>query len=165
MYQVYPYDNGVDVLVCFPFAQLELSFPFRDKLTKSILQIGNMEVHRTEGYPLPLDSTFRFYSKKHAIPVEKFLRMNPPGLFSRLINSPEWVSFQDEERLVSKMIDIEIETSHDFPGIVVNSRIHSEITISDVIQETAKGLEINLPRNKRLGFIKDVVTSNGSFGL
>lgn len=165
MYQVYPSKKGVDVLVCFPVAQFGSIFLFRDKLTEALLKVGNIQVHKVQGHPLPPDSHFLFFSENHAAPVKEFLQKKYPGFVSRLLNTAEWVSFQDKKRLAGKMIDIEIATSHDFPCIVVTSHIHTEKTISDLIQETAEGLGINLARNMRLGFIKDVVTSNESFSL
>ena len=165
MYQVYPTDNGADALVCFPFAQSESIFLFRDKLTEALLKIGNIQVHRAQGYPLPPDSTFRFYSENHAISVEKFLQKKRQSFFSRLMNSAEWVSFQKEERLVGKMIDTEIETSHDFPCVIIHSHIHSEKTISELIQKIAKDLKMDMPRNTQLGLIEEVVTSNWSFNF
>ena len=126
MYQVYPSDHGADALVCFPFAQSEFISPFRDKLTEALLRDGDIKVNRVQGYPLPPDSTFRFYSEKHAKLVEEFFQKKRPSFLSRLMNSAKWASFQKEKRAVGKMIDVEIETSHDFPCVIVHSRIHSE---------------------------------------
>ena len=163
MYQVYPSPNGADALICFPVSQDKFIFPFRDKLTETILEKGNLQVHKAHGYPLPPDSTFQFYSEDHAISVEEFLQKKQPSLFSRLLDSDRWATFKREEELVDEMIEAEIETSHDFPCVVVRSRIHSEESLSELIQEVAKDLEMNMPRNTQLGLIKDVVTSNRSF--
>ena len=160
MYQVYPSDNGANALVCFPFTQSESIFLFRVKLTKALLRIEQIQVHKTQGYPLPPDSIFRFYSENRAKSVEEFLQKKYPSFFSRLLNTTEWVSFQKEEKLIVEMIDAEIETSHDFTCIVVHSRIHSEESMSELLQEVAKDLKIALPRNNNLGTIRNVVTSN-----
>ena len=165
MYQVYPKDNGVDAIVCFPFAQSEAIFPFRDRLTEALLKMNGIKVNKTQSYPLPPDSTFRFYSEHHAKSVEEFLQRKYPGFFSRLMHTAEWVSFQKEERLVGEMIKIEIETSHDFPCIVIHSCIHSEESMSALLQEVAKDLEMTLPRNIELGSIRDIVMSNQRFEL
>jgi hypothetical protein len=100
MYQVYPKDNGVDAIVCFPFAQSDAIFPFRDKLTEALLKISGIKVNKAQGYPLPPDSTFRFYSENHAKSVEESLQRKYPSFFSRLMRTAEWVSFQEEEKLV-----------------------------------------------------------------
>jgi hypothetical protein len=160
MYQVYPSDPGVDALVCFPTAQSESIFPFRDKLTDAILKVGGIQVYKVQGSPLPPDSLFRFYSESHTEAVEEFLPKKHPSFFSRLMNSAEWSSFQKEEKSVGEMIDIEVETSHDFPCIVVHSRIHSNESMSITIEQVAKDLRLGILKNKALGPIKDVVTSN-----
>jgi hypothetical protein len=165
MYQVYPSDPGVDALVCFPIAQCESIFPFRDKLTDAILKAGGIRVYKLQGSPLPPDSIFRFYSESHAKSVEKFLPKKHPSFFSRLMNTAEWSSFQKEEKSVAEMIDVEIETSHDFPCIVVHSRIHSNESMSITIEQVAKDLGLDILRNKALGPIKDVVTSNQKIEL
>ena len=165
MYQVYPSDNGANALVCFPFAQSESIFPFRDKLTEALLKIGKIQVHKTQGYPLPPDSTFLFYSANHAKSVEKFLQRERPSFFSRLMNTSEWVSFQNEEKMIGAMINAKIETSHDYTCIVFHSSIHSEVSMSELLQEAAKDLNMTLPRNNHLGTIRNVVTSNQRFEL
>jgi hypothetical protein len=63
------------------------------------------------------------------------------------------------------MIDAEIETSHDFPCVVVHSRINSEESMSALLQAVARELKMNLPRNIDLGPIRNVVTSNERFEL
>jgi hypothetical protein len=127
MYQLYSAEHGADALVCFPFTQSEFIFPFRDKLTEALLKIGNLQVKRSEGYPLPPDSIFQFYAENEAVSV--------------------------------------IETSHDFPCVVIHSRLHSEVTLSKLIQEIAKDLGIEIVRNPQLGPIAEVVTSNRSYNL
>jgi len=165
MYQIYPSDSGVDILVCFPLAQYELIFPFRDKLAEALLMIDAMRVNRVQGYPLPPDSILRFFSDNHAKDVETFFQKRRPGFFSRLVNSAAWLSFQKEENLVNQMIDAEIETSHDFPCIVVHSRIHSEESMSMLIEKVATEMKLDMSRNKQLGPIRNVVTSNEKFEL
>ena len=165
MYQVYSSDNGTDALVCFPLAQSESILPFRDKLADALLTISGIKVNKAQGYPLPPDSTFRFYAEDHGKRIEEFLQKKYPSFFSRLLNTNEWTSFQNEQRLFSEMIDVEIENSHDFPCIVVHSRIHSEESMSELLQEAAEELEMTLPRNNELGTIENIVTSNQKFGL
>jgi hypothetical protein len=165
MYQVYPSDNGTDALVCFPVAQSESIFLFRDQLAEALLKISGIKVNRAQGYPLPPDSIFRFYSERHAKSVEEFLQKKRPGFFSRLLNTAEWATFQKEENSVGEMVDTEIETSHDFPCIVVHSRVHSEKSMSELLEEVAKELKMTLPRNHRLGTIRETVTSNQRFEL
>lgn len=165
MYQIYPKDNGVDAIVCFPFAQLGAIFPFRDKLAVALLKIAGIRVNKAQGYPLAADSTFRFYSENHSRSVEEFLQRKEPGLFSRIMRNAEWASFQKEKRSVGEMINIEIETSHDFPCIVICSCIHSEESMSALLQEVANDLRMSLSRNVHLGSIRDIVMSNQSFEL
>jgi hypothetical protein len=160
MYQVYSSNPGVDALVCFPTAQSESIFPFRDKLTDAILKVGGIQVYKVQGSPLPPDSISRFYSENRATSVEEFLAKKHPSFFSRLMNSTEWSSFQKEEKSVGEMIDVDVETSHDFPCILVHSRIHSNEFMSMLIEQVAKDLRLDIMRNKALGPIKDVVTSN-----
>ena len=165
MYQVYPSEYGADALMCFPISQSEFIFPFRDKLTETILEKGNLQVHKAQGYPFPPDSTFHFYSEDHAISVKEFLQKKRPSFFSHLLNSDKWATFKREEELVDEMIDAKIETSHDFPCIVIRSHIHSEESLSELMQEVARDLKMNMPRNTHLGLIEEVVTSNRSFGF
>ena len=163
MYQVYPDERGIVALVCFPLADHESIFPFRDRLTRVILGVTDLCVHKDLGDPLPPDSLFRLYSRNHEVHVKEFLRKRYPGLFARLLRTAEWRSYRKEEEEFVELIDIEIETSHDFPCIVARSRVHSENDISELIEAVAKGLGMDMPRNRKLPAIQDVVTSNRSF--
>jgi hypothetical protein len=165
MYQIYSSDHGTDAIICFPSSQLEAIFPFRDKLAEELLKIDSIRVNQTQGSPLPPDSAFRFYREAHALSVEEFLQKRYPSFLSRIMNNAEWVSFQKEEKLVSEMIDVEIETSHDFPCVVVHSRIHSEESMSALLQTVARDLKMTLPRNIDLGPIRNIVISNERFEL
>ena len=165
MYQVYLSERGIDALVCFPFADHESIFPFRDSLTRVILEATDLCVHKGHGYPLPPDSLFRLYSRNHDVHVKEFLRTRYPGFFARLLRTTEWRSYRKAEEEFAGLIDIEIETSHDFPCIVASSRLHSENDISELIEAVAKGLGMDMPRSTKLPPIKDVVTSNRRFQL
>jgi hypothetical protein len=165
MYQVHISGNDSEALICFPSNQDELIFPFRDKLADGIINTHEMRVHKEHGYILPPDSLFRFYRREHQIYVEQFLQRKRPGFFYRLIHTADWLSYRKEKKKYHDAIDVEIETSHDFPCIVMRSRIHAEEALCGLIEEVAEALGMQIPRNKELGSIKEVVTSNRHFRL
>ena len=159
MYQTYKTSKGRDALIGFPFSEIDLIFQFRDSLSDKICESSDLFLHKSEGRPTTADSYLVFFPKQDEKTVLKFFMKKAPGIFS-------WrkrASYLAERTRVNGLAQIRMETSHDFPCIIVDTSIHSEDKLSEMIDGVSEQLGVEMPKNNKLGPIRNIVTSNRTF--
>ncbi|MDD5070873.1 MAG: hypothetical protein PHV17_09110 [Candidatus Omnitrophica bacterium] len=163
MYQTYETDNGADAIVCFPFTEDKSVFALRDEIAKDILSNKNLYLSKSEGEPTILDSWFRFSDVKDKVMVEAFFAEEYPGFFSSLFKTKKWRDYNNQSEKVNKLVKFELSTSHDHTCIEVFSLIHSEFSLSRLIETAAKNLQIDMVKNASLPNMADIIMTNKTF--
>jgi len=138
---------------------------FRDKLIEKLSSYGNFYIRKIEGVPTPIDSWTRFLSKDDKAALKRFLCLKSPGLFASLFKTRSYISWKSEKEELSKIEKISLETSHDYPCILIDSRIHSPEQLTTIIEEAGKEMGLILYKNQDLPNIRDVVTSNKKYDI
>lgn len=164
MYKTNSPERGVSAMICFPFSEAELRFPFRDELAEAVMKAADLETHRSQG-TYKVDSWLRFFVEQDSRDVNSFLSRKPPGLLSRLLNFSSWRDYCREQERVGRMIRFELSTTHDNTCIEVNSTIHAEHSLSEPIQAVGGKMGLEIPLNDKLPSIRELFFSNKSFGL
>jgi len=168
MYQVYAKDIGADALICFPFSNDKFTFPFRDKLTEEISSTTNLYLDKNEGKPTKHDSCFRFFNLENEMLVKEFCYKEHPGLWAWILKTKkwdEWKEYRKEEQKVRQLVQIEISTSHDHTCIELYSSIHSEDSLSRLIETIANELNIDMVKNPKLPSMADIIMTNRTFDI
>jgi len=165
MYQSYKKDSGTDALVCFAGSNFVSTFSFRDKLTEKILEDYNFYLHKSEGEPVKSDSWFRFFASDNEKPAKDFLDKAHPGLFAWMFKTTKWKDYKKEEQRTKKLVCLEILTSHDHTCVEIYSSIHSEDSLSRLIENVAKELNIDMLKNSKLPAMSDIIMTNRKFSL
>jgi len=161
MYQTYRTSKGTDALICFPFSEIDFIFIFRDSLSDKICESTDLYLHTSEGRPTSADSQLAFFPTEHEGTVRGFFEKKPPSIFS----FRKKASYLAERVKINRLVQIGIETSHDFPCIIIETSIHSEDILSEIIDGVSKQLDIEMPKNNKLGPIRNIVMSNKTFPL
>ena len=172
MYQTYSKDWGADALICFPFSKDAMGwchskfiFPFRNKLIETILKATNLYLLKYEGEPTNADSRLLFfYSEDDLILIDEFSK-HPTGFWDWIFKTKNYKEFIKEEKKIESLIQIQIITSHDHPCIEVLSSIHSEDSLSSLIETTARELNIDMSKNSKLPSMTDIICSNRTFDM
>ena len=60
---------------------------------------------------------------------------------------------------------MQIITSHDHTCIEINSSIHSEESLSELIEAISRELNIDMPKNNDLPSMMDIICSNRTFDI
>ncbi len=126
------------------------SFDFRDRLSAYISNDKKLVILRDEGHPTKVDSLFRLIDEKDENAVYDFLSKKIPNPFASIFKTKSWRIWQGEWRSVTKLIKVEIETNHDFPGTLIRSGIHSPEDLSVEIKKVATELGLELNENEQL---------------
>ena len=173
MYQTYPKDIGADALICFPFSndafgwfQSKFILPFRDKLTEKISNATNLYLLKHEGEPTKADSWLLFFNSEDDIIFRnEFYSKYSIGFWADIFKTKKYKEFKKEEQKIEQLVQTEILTSHDHPCIEVHSSIHSEDSLSTLIETTARELNIDMPKNSKLPSMTDIICSNRTFDI
>lgn len=72
---------------------------------------------------------------------------------------------QKEWEGLEKLVLFDMSTSHDHTCIDIYSSIHSEDTLSKLIENVAKELDIDMPKNYRLPAKSGIIMTNKKFSL
>jgi hypothetical protein len=86
------------------------------------------------------------------------------NFFQRLFKTKTYKMWETDFKTLEKMIKCEIETSHDFPCIVLKNVIFTVQEIQNLIEKIAKEMTINVFLNKNLASAEEVIKSNETFG-
>ncbi|MHC4111594.1 MAG: hypothetical protein ACYSUY_10990 [Planctomycetota bacterium] len=165
MYQTYKKDSGSDALVCFTSPSFESTFLFRDKLTEKIFEKYNFYLHKSEGIPVKSDSWFRFFECENEKLAKDFLYKAHPGFFAWMFKTDKWKDYKKEDQRTKNLVRLDISTSHDHTCIEIYSSIHSVDSLSRLIENVAKELGIDMPKNSKLPAMSDIIMTNKKFSL
>lgn len=128
-------------------------FDFRDRLSVNISHNKGLIIHKIEtGHPTPLDSVSRLFDKKVEEKIQPFFKKKVPdfSFFAVIFRTKNYIRWQKEWDSVKKLAKVEIETTHDFPGLIIDSTIHSSEELSLEIKEVSKESGLELYENKKL---------------
>lgn len=165
MYQVYAGDERANGLICFSCTKPDPVFLFRDALANKISADRDLVACKDQGHPTPLDSWFGFFKEEDAQAAESFFERDCPGVLARLWRSRKWKDFEAEKKRIMSLVELELNTSHDYPCIDVYTRMYSTEELSKTIEHVAGDLNIDMPRNLQLPPIDRVLFTNRSFDL
>ena len=165
MYQTYKKDNGADALICFIYSSIGFIFPFRDKLTEKIHVGFDLFLHKNEGVPTEIDSWFRFFARESEEAVKGLLCNKYPGIATWMFKTKKWKHYKIEERRINELVLLDMSTSHDHTCIEIYSSIHSESSLSELIESVAGELEIDMVKNAKLPVMSDIIMTNKTFDL
>jgi len=166
MYQTYAKDIGADALICFPFSNDEFIFPFRDKVSEKISKETNLYFLKYEGEPTEADSWLLFFnSEGDAVIREKIYSKHSWGFWDYIFKTKKYKEFKKEEQKIEQLVQAEIITSHDHTCIEIYSSIHSENSLTGLIEASAMELNIDILKNDKLPSMKDIICSNRTFNI
>jgi len=166
MYQTYTKDIGADALICFPFSNDKFIFLFRDKLTDNISNTTHLYLLKNEGEPTRQDSRFLFFNSEDDITYrDEFYSKYSIGFWDYIFKTKKYKEFLREEQKIEQLVQTQIITSHDHTCVEVHSSIHSEDSLSGLIETIARELNIDMPKNSKLPSMKDIICSNRTFDI
>jgi len=165
MYQTYKKDTGADALICFSYSNIDLIYPFRDKVIEKIQAGYNWYLHKSEGAPTEIDSWFRFFAKESEETVKDLLGKKHPGFLAWMFKTKKWKDYKIEEHRIKELVSLDISTSHDHTCIEIYSSMHSEGSLSELIESIIEELNIDMVKNPRLPIMSDIIMTNKTFDL
>lgn len=160
-------DNAVTGLIGFDGKMdfLKAVFQFRDKFVQKAASRGeDFFIHKEEGTPTRIDSSTLFFDKQQKTEAEKFFKSKMPNFFHFIFNTQTRKKWSKEWALWCKSAKISLETSHDFPCLVITTSIYSQTELSDMIKSIANELSIEMYENKELEDTR-LVMSNHTFDI
>jgi len=173
MYQTYTKDIGADALICFPFSNDAMGwvhskfiFPFCDKLTEKISKTTNLYLLKYEGEPTNADSWLLFFNSEDDIILRnEFYSKYSIGFWADIFKTKKYKELKREEQKIEQLVQTQVITSHDHPCIEIYSSIHSEDSLSGLIETIAKELNVDMFKNSKLPSMNDIVMSNRTFDI
>jgi len=165
MYKTYKKDTGADVLVCFAESNVDLIYPFRDKVAEKIQARFNLYLHKSEGAPTEIDSWFRFFARESEEKAKGLLGIKNPGFIAWMFKTKKWRDYKIEEKRINELVRLDISTSHDHTCIEIYSSMHSEESLSELIESIAEEVNIDMVKNPKLPIMSDIIMTNKTFDL
>lgn len=147
------------------FNSYQKLFKFRDKFILDFSKKESLFVIKQEGNPTSVDSVFRLFRKENKEEVQKIFNKKTPNLFSSIFKTTYYRSWEEERNSIIKLAKGELETSHDFPCLIISTTICSPEKLRVKIKEIANELSIELHENKELENIDNVIMSNHTFDV
>ncbi|MEW6608951.1 MAG: hypothetical protein AB1414_16145 [bacterium] len=146
------------------FENSDIIFDFRDELSDNFSITKGLIVKKQENKPTKCDSIFKFFLDKSKKEVEKFYNKKIPNPIEVMFKTKNCRCWKEEWNKIIGLVKVEIETSHDFPCLIITTFLHTPDELSMEIKKVAKKLEIELYENSGLENINDVIMSNRTFG-
>ena len=106
-----------------------------------------------------------FNSGDDIILRDEFYSKHTTGFWDWIFKTKNYKEFIKEEKKIEHLFQIQIITSHDYPCIEVLSSIHSEDSLSSLIETTARELNIDMSKNSKLPSMTDIICSNRTFDM
>jgi hypothetical protein len=164
LFQTYDDARGANAFIGFPVDQLEQMLPFRDALRDEFEKITGLAYRiNINGPYADIDICIRFFEDKDADTVNAFYSKPGPGCFSWLFHTRHYRNYQAEDAKLKPLIKIEISTSHDYPGITIESSVLIGDAIAQLIEKVARTLELRIVRGKFPYPMDPILMSNRSF--
>lgn len=126
------------------------TYEFRDRLASDIASRMGLALHEEHGTPTAVDSYLGLYDKGDAEQVERFFARRVPDLLERALKTASYRAWEKEWALVRSLLKMEIETNHDFYGILVYSSAVRPDEVRTVIGEVAQELGLEMNENPAL---------------
>ena len=160
-------DNAIIGLIGFDgnIDFLKAVFQFRDKFVQRISARGeDFFIRKEEGNPTRIDSSVLFFDKQQKAEAEKFFKTKMPNFLHFIFNTQTRRQWSKEWTHWWKSAKISLETSHDFPCLIITTSIYSQVELSDMIKSVAGELSLEMYENKELEDIK-LIMSNHTFDI
>ncbi len=141
----------------------EKIFIFRDELCLFFQKSGSLCVHKIEGSPTESDSHIKFFSKDDYDRYKQFLLMKRPNFWHSLFNKQRFIEYKKHQKDFDELIKCEIETSHDFPCLIVQSRVYTEKELVGWFSDLSDKLRVPTQLSKTEKNIEDIILSNATF--
>jgi hypothetical protein len=165
MYQTYKKNTGADALICFVDSNIDFIFSFRDKITEKIQTKRNLYLYKSEGIPTEIDSWFGFFARENEETAKGLLGKKHPGFVAWMFKTKKWKDYKIEEQRIKELVLLEMHTSHDHTCIEIYSSMHSEDSLSELIENIAEELNIAMVKNPKLPVMSDIIMTNKTFDL
>lgn len=144
MFYCWRKNEKTEGMIGFRAADAKHIFDCRDRLWAHFSKDKKLVILKDEGHPTKVDSVFRLFDEKDKKAVHNFLNKTVPNLFASIFKTKNWRIWHEEWGAVRELIKLEVETSHDFPGVLIRSTIHSPDEFSSEIKEVATELGLEL---------------------
>jgi hypothetical protein len=160
IYQTFVETNGTLAFIGFPILKFDQMSSFRDGLRDEIINVTGLQYRTDYGVWQEIDVYFRFFKSEDADKVNAFYTRPYPGCLGQLFHTRYYKNYKEEESAVKHLVPIEINTSHDYPSIVIEESILSEEMIAKLIEATADHLKLIIERSNIPYRINEIMMSN-----
>ncbi len=164
LYQIYDGDKNVSALLGFPVNQFDLVLPFRNGLCVEFEKSTGLSLWKMPGSHYDIDGRVIFFKAEDAKVVEGFYSKPWRGLFSWLFRTRYYKEHRAEEGKVHGLINIDVDTSHDYPRVAIYSSIHSMQSIANAITKVAENLNVSIIKSDFNHTMPEILTSNRTYG-
>ncbi len=165
LFWIWKSKENIIALIGFAYSRRNpnIILDFRDKVSNEFISDSSLVCQKTEGEPTPLDSKISFFNKSDELAVQEFFSKKRPGFIASLLKTKKYKEYCDQFRMISDLVKVDIETSHDYPCLIVSSSIHSEPDLLSRIYKVAESLSLDVAKGSELEKIEDIVMSNRNF--
>lgn len=152
-------------LLCFANDNDSNVFVIRDAIVSEMRREKPFFVERVyEGEPTKFDSLTRLYLEEDSATVSCFLSKKKPNLLASIIGTKYYLNWKRERAVIEALVKVELESSHDFPCLVIYSYFHTPERLADIVTKVSRELSVPLPditEEKRLN-IDRLLSSNST---
>ncbi len=156
-------ENKADFLIGFTIKDERIVRDFRDGLVSHLCAGTQYFVDKQEGCPTRWDSTYRIFDTKNLNEVNLLRRKKVPGFWDSLLKNKSYKDWQEEYNKIIHLSAVELETSHDFPCLIVNNKVFNLEHMKNLLQQVGKELNIELSYNGSVENFNSIIMSNDKF--
>ena len=121
-------------------------------------------VHKQTDPDVKSDSSFMVFKNEES--ARKIIDLEPPGCLACILQTKSWKNYTEELKQARKSGLFEMETSHDYPCIVIRNSIYASDDIENHIITAARQLNIEIHKNNNLPALdRHFLFSNKTFDL
>ena len=164
LYQIYDDGKNASAFVGFPAYQLDFILPFRNRLCDEFKTTTGLSSWKTPDSHYDIDGWIILFKVGDAKVIEGFYSKPWRGLFSWLFRTRYYREHKAEEKKVRGLINIDVDTSHDYPRVAIYSSTHSAQSIASAITKVAEYLNVSIIKCDFKHTMAEVLTSNRAYG-
>jgi len=147
-YRVYTLFTRTIAVVRFSTVeQFDLIPSFRFRLHNIVKKVTGLEYRIDTGVYKDIDVYIKYFYSKDANAVNTYYSKPWPGCFSSLFLTRYYREHKSEEVKVKSLIQIEIDTSHDGPWILVMKCSFNEDEAAQLVEQAGDELQLNMVRS------------------
>ena len=122
----------------------------RDGLSSYLSSRMRLGMYKAQSTSIPTDVVLVLFDEEHTATVRGFYAKKTPGILEKVLHRESYDAWVEEASMVRRLIGVEIETNHDFSGVLVRSSAISPEQLCVAIDETARELRLMLCKNPQL---------------